>query len=624
MAQALMLSLGSIKRQVQQRVEPASRITPRLLQLAGYLLAAALFVWWVSLVLKISFNPVFPNVIKSDGTPPDAIQPQFNAGWLAFLCIFGPTMLYVAATGSNLGFLNLSSLHTFYKARLVRSYLGATNNARFSGHGAHSALERIDEHELTTSKILNVGNVAPGDDVALADYKPHLAGGPVHILNTCVNQTADPKGRLFNRDRKGLLLSVRAGGDSRLSQEGWRSEFQGIGKLSVGGWLAISGAAAAPGLGARTQRGLAALLIFAGVRLGYWLSPAEREGPPGSGCSFIGRLLANMAGKSQALLQELTATFGAGPKDSWYISDGGHFENTGVYPLLLERASVIVLADCGADPGYSFEDVENLVRKARIDLGVTITFRQPQDPSLVISTLPEGPDGQWCDSLGYFGTLQDLAKDDNESCLALATVDYPGAQPHEPAILILLKPNTCRSVAMDVANYKRQNPQFPQEPTGDQFFSESQWESYFSLGTDLGERLSHELITQLRAHLDSLFDLAPGEVPSLPTAPAAATPGKPVTARASRSIWGPQVGAVGATLGAVAILRVLPQCPERAGRWRTCRPDGNLATLGKAATWSAVERSHRGCESACRGTAARRGCLLHPGRSGLADEFRVG
>lgn len=315
-AQALMLSLRSTKGPAQGPVRPVNRVVPLLLQLAGYLLAAALFVWWVSLVLKISFDPVFPNPIKSDGAPADVILPQFKAGWLALLCIFGPTALYVVATGSNLGFLNLSSLHTFYKARLVRSYLGATNNSRFSGRGANSALATIDEHELTTSSIRNVGKVAPGDDVSLADYKPHLAGGPVHIINTCVNQTADPRGRLFNRDRKGLLLSVRAGGDSRLSQEGWRSEFQGIGKLSLGGWLAISGAAAAPGLGSRTQRGLAALLTFAGVRLGYWLSRDEREGSADSGCSFISRALTGVASKSKALLQELSATFGAGPKDT--------------------------------------------------------------------------------------------------------------------------------------------------------------------------------------------------------------------------------------------------------------------------------------------------------------------
>lgn len=577
-AQAVMLSLRASKGRTQQHAKPAGHLLPHLFQLAGYLLTAALFVWWVSLVLKVSFAPVFPGFIKSDGVPADLTQPQFGAGWLSWFCIVGPTALYVAATGSNLGFLNLSSLHTFYKARLVRSYLGATNNARFSGRGAFSALASIDPSELTTSRVLNVGKVAPGDDVPFADYKPHLAGGPVHIINTCVNQTADPQGRLFNQDRKGLPLSVRAGGDSRLSQEGWRNDFPGIGKLSLGGWLAVSGAAAAPGLGAGTQRGLAALLTFAGVRLGYWLSREERQGPTGTQCSSIRRALTGVTSKSKALLQELSATFGAGPKDNWYLSDGGHFDNTGVYPLLLERASVIVLADCGADPGYSFEDVENLVRKARIDLDTTITFHAPRDWSLLASKATRKPAGGWCSSLSYFGTLQDLAQDDNESCLALATIHYPDAPASEPGILILVKPNTCRSVSMDVANYKRQHPLFPQEPTGDQFFSESQWESYFSLGTDLGEHLSSKLIAQLRAHLSTLFDLNPGQVPSLPVATVATVADKLAAPRVSRSVWGRQAGAVGATLGAGAVLSLGVAAWQSFESYRTAQ---NTRTVGE-------------------------------------------
>jgi hypothetical protein len=37
-----------------------------------------------------------------------------------------------------------------------------------------------------------------------------------------------------------------------------------------------------------------------------------------------------------------------------FLSDGGHFENTGAYALLAERAKLVVLADCGADPEYRF------------------------------------------------------------------------------------------------------------------------------------------------------------------------------------------------------------------------------------------------------------------------------
>ncbi|ODU60010.1 MAG: hypothetical protein ABT02_07675 [Comamonadaceae bacterium SCN 68-20] len=549
-AQAVVTSLGKRKTQEQQRAEQSSPLALYLLQGVGYLFTAALFVCWVSLVLKISFGPVFPDLGKPGGVP----QPlHFGAGWLALLCVFVPPALYVVATGSNLGFLNLSSLHTFYKARLVRTWFGATNPERFRDRGVASALETIHANELTTSKVENVGKVAAGDDILLKDYAPHLAGGPVHIINTCVNQTADPKGRLFNRDRKGLLLSVRSGGASRLSQEGWRDEFKGIGKLSVGGWAAISGAAAAPGLGYRTQRGLAALLTFAGVRLGYWLSQYERAGERPS----IYTLLARAKEKPRALLREMSATFSAGATDDWFLSDGGHFENTAVYALLLERASVIVLADCGADPGYSFEDVENLVRKARIDLGVTITFRQPRDLSSVPPTVPFSLFNAWRKSRRYFGSLQELARDGGSACLALATVDYPDASSQAPGILVLVKPNTCTSVALDVANYKRQHPRFPQESTGDQFFSENQWESYFSLGTDLGKHLSHDLLAPLRTHLDAVFDLGgSGPASLLPATPSAATDEQPAAAPASRSIWGPQAGAVGATLGAGAVISV--------------------------------------------------------------------
>lgn len=59
---------------------------------------------------------------------------------------------------------------------------------------------------------------------------------------------------------------------------------------------------------------------------------------------------------------------------SWEL----HFDNTGIYALLKRRLPLMVLADCGADPRYVFDDVENLVRKARIDYNADIEFIDPQ------------------------------------------------------------------------------------------------------------------------------------------------------------------------------------------------------------------------------------------------------
>ena len=55
-----------------------------------------------------------------------------------------------------------------------------------------------------------------------------------------------------------------------------------------------------------------------------------------------------------------------------YLSDGGHFENLGVYEMVRRRCRVIVVSDASCDPGYKFDDLGNALRKIWIDLGVRI------------------------------------------------------------------------------------------------------------------------------------------------------------------------------------------------------------------------------------------------------------
>ncbi|WP_295531497.1 hypothetical protein [uncultured Pseudacidovorax sp.] len=418
-----------------------------LLQALGYLLSALLLVWWTALVMKVVFGAVFP--ITGIGASPGGralTQPDFGAGWLQLLLVMLPVAAYALCTGRNVQFLNLSSLHTFYAARLTRAYLGAANGRRFSMNT--SALDPIDGALRTDTPDHSVGEVHPDDDTPLQQYAPHRAGGPVHLINTCVNQSAAARGRLFNRDRKGLPLCVMAGGASQLGQEGWK-RMPGIGTMSLGSWLAISGAAVAPGLGARTQRGLSALLTFAGVRLGYWLTREARDHEATPRPWWRPRL-----DKSAGLLAETAGTFEAAGKNDWLVSDGGHFENTAAYALLAARAQFILVADCGADPDYAFADLENLVRKARIDLDTRIVFHKPVTKPSV-----------WARTLSFFGSLNELASPHGCACLSLATVHYPalpgGAAP-PPAVLIVIKPNMCAGLPMDVENYRQQCPAFPQ------------------------------------------------------------------------------------------------------------------------------------------------------------------
>lgn len=57
-----------------------------------------------------------------------------------------------------------------------------------------------------------------------------------------------------------------------------------------------------------------------------------------------------------------------------YISDGGHFENLGLYEMVRRRCHTIVVSDACADPACKLEDLGIAMRKIYIDLGVSVDF----------------------------------------------------------------------------------------------------------------------------------------------------------------------------------------------------------------------------------------------------------
>jgi hypothetical protein len=56
------------------------------------------------------------------------------------------------------------------------------------------------------------------------------------------------------------------------------------------------------------------------------------------------------------------------------LTDGAHFENLGLYEMVLRRCHQIIVVDAGADPQCQFEDLGNALRKIEIDLGIPIRF----------------------------------------------------------------------------------------------------------------------------------------------------------------------------------------------------------------------------------------------------------
>lgn len=511
-----------------------------ILSIVGRLATFALMTFWIAVVQHFALGAIF--VLKT---------PDFSAPNLWVICIAGTIIPYMLLTGMNTRFLNLSSLHGFYRARLIRSYLGASNPDRFRYPDGLAvpgmrATDPVVIPYQDSPRI--VSDDAPEDDVSMAWYAPHRHGGPVHLLNVCLNETRSPRGGLFNQDRKGRALTVAPGGFIRVGVDSWQKITDTSEQLTLGSWMAISGAAISPGLGSQTRGGISALAMFAGARLGYWWDSMAIN-------QVVGKLRLPWA-KTLGLLYETLGAFKGKSGRDWFLTDGGHFENTGAYALLVERSDFIVVADCGADSAYEFNDLENLVRKARIDLQTEIVFLKPRKLD------PDNPKGRRERAvLDVFGSLNEIASDGSGACFALARIQYPretgpyAATKGRQGYLLIVKPNMCKGLPVDLVHFKRDFPEFPQQGTADQFFSEAQWESYFRLGAILGSQLSRRRIEYLLSVADIEFvedDGSPLQSPASDSASDAASGGLPARIVAGAVTTSVGLGALG-VVGAVGV-----------------------------------------------------------------------
>jgi hypothetical protein len=243
--------------------------------------------------------------------------------------------------------------------------------------------------------------------------------------------------------------------------------------LDLGDWCAISGAAFSTGMGMRTSLGLSLLAGLANVRLGYWWNFNSE------------RIRAGILAAYRYLWSELMGDFRGPWRAFWFLTDGGHFDNTGVYELVRRRVGIILLCDNGADPDFGFDDLGNLARKIRTDFGADM---EPCVPRGSTKT--------------YFGQTSDFkAPADGDTsprpqkCALLFRISYPGATPgtvsSDWTLLIVLKPHQLAEAPVDVLEYAAANPDFPHQSTLDQFFDEAQWESYRRMG-DLTATLALE------------------------------------------------------------------------------------------------------------------------------------
>ncbi len=471
----------------------------------------------------------------------DMCGPRFACIVLAPLCLMLVLLFLVSYFSFKLPFVNQSGQGPLYFARLTRAYLGASNPTRLSDPSKRSVLK-----------------VVKGDGLLFSDYKPHDRGGPLHIINTTINETVDGESQVQQQDRRGVCLATGPAGMSVGVQHHalWETENEGTKTrkktlrnlapgdskrfdvfqtkkkdssihcedLDLGRWIATSGAAFTTGMGRNTRTGLSLLLGLANIRLGYWwnsgLAPidrANRKKPHLAG--MLGEVFRTSLPIHSHLAAELLARFRGTQWPHWNLSDGGHFENLGCYELIRRRLPIIFVCDAGADSGYAFEDLGHLVRKARVDLGAEISFLGEKELEDVLQdqgeackkqfgVLDQLRQGSWSEE-----PVPDLSRPEREKRLSvnpdqsyfslahctLARVSY--ADDPKPSLLVLIKLSITGDEPADILHYRKSCPGFPHQSTIDQFFDEAQWESYRRLGEHVGEHVFDADFSRIRNRL---------------------------------------------------------------------------------------------------------------------------
>jgi hypothetical protein len=346
-------------------------------------------------------------------------------GWAGFLIAWAIGIGWMADP-------NLISLHNFYKSRLIRAFLGASNTA-----------------ERTNSEITEA---VAGDDVRMKDLRNHVCGAPVHIVNATLNLVGGRDLATAQRSAGLFTISSEVCGSARTGYHSTQHYMGGT--LTLGSAVAASGAAVSPNMGAKTvSAALALLLSLLNVRLGYWVPTPNRsrwrEAQPRLWPFYL-------------LREALSQTNDLGTY--CYLTDGGHFDNTGVYALVERGCQYVLVLDDGAEA----------VRRCRIDFGAEIRFEGAVD-----AYMPDEKSGLVGAQIAT-GRIQ----------YADAHLSMLGWTPEQIAarrsgagdgIIIWVKPGVSRQDSVDVRQYKLENGAFPQQSTADQWYDESQFESYRAL-----------------------------------------------------------------------------------------------------------------------------------------------
>jgi hypothetical protein len=376
--------------------------------------------------------------------------------------------------------VNRFSMHGVYRNRLSRAFLGSALRTRiadpFTGFGtlenpplAQFATTAAQPGDRRLFPVINIAlNMTQVTHTAWAERKATaFTATPFACGAATLHNPNDPAGG----PPAGAYVETThfAGAETRADTAGCA---RGTG---LGTMLTISGAAVSPNWGYNSSPLTAFLMTLFNVRLGAWA--------PNPAIATAEELrLARPRNSHLAILRELIGST-TDTSQSLYLSDGGHFDNLGLYEMLRRKCTQIVVIDAGQDQDCAFFDLGNAIRKASIDQLATITM----DHMAI-----------------YPRSLLDLQNQIAATARGIATgsILYPDGGVGE---LVYIKPSYLPAIPAEIRAYGASHPDFPHESTAEQWFTESQFESYRALGSFQAGLLTQREDDEVADSLDLLF-----------------------------------------------------------------------------------------------------------------------
>jgi hypothetical protein len=357
---------------------------------------------------------------------------------------------------------NALSFHRFYRKQLADLFL------QFSG--SHNNMP--------------IGKVFDAKSDQLKDYI-----SPYPLINTCLNLMNPGKDAAFQGTKTSdyFLLSPFYSG-SKLVGYVPTDRYSDYQRMTLPAAVTVSAAAVNPGMGIYSNRMLSVMMTLFNARLGFWISNPS------------------ILVKAKAVVwwplyffYELLGRIGS-EKKMINISDGGHIENLGAYELLRRGCRLIIAVDAGEDKLYSFFDLNNLIMRARNEeLGLEIRFRPDDQPEEQIRPRPtqvySAKRYTVADVYRCWEEVPDNSQEDGKRIINYTKAERDTMGPVGTFVYVKSsvrapegKPDLDKRDTLKYGTYKYKiyHPDFPHEPTSDQFFDEIQWEAYFQLGRFIG------------------------------------------------------------------------------------------------------------------------------------------